>query len=289
MHKLFDYGLAFSRTLGWITENEQNILRSKRIAIAGLGGVGGVHLTTLARLGIEKFNISDLDTFELANFNRQAGAGISHLNRSKVEVMTEMALDINPGMDIKSFPDGVNQGNVDAFLDGVDLYVDGLDFFALEARRVVFAACAEKGIPAITAAPLGLGVSFLCFMPGKMTFEDYFQWEGQSETEQLLRFLVGISPAGLQLSYLVDNSRLDLVNQKGPSTPMACDFCAGITGTYALKILLDRGCIVAAPKAIHFDAYRNKFLITWMPWGNNNPLQRIKLSIARKKFQANHG
>ena len=285
MNKLFDYGLAFSRTIGWIAENEQDLLRSKRIAIAGLGGVGGSHLITLTRLGIGNFNISDLDVFELPNFNRQAGAGISHLNRSKVDVMTELALDINPELDINSFPGGVNQSNVDEFLNGVDLYVDGLDFFALEARRIVFSACARKGIPAVTAAPLGMGVSFLCFMPGKMTFEDYFQWEGQSETERLLRFMLGLSPVGLQLSYLIDNSRLDLVNRKGPSTPMACDFCAGMVGTYALKILLNRGCIVTAPKALHFDAYRNKFLITWRPWGNNNPLQRLSLKIARNKLK----
>ena len=284
MNDLFNYELAFSRTIGWITENEQSLLRSKRIAIAGLGGVGGSHLQTLTRLGIGKFNISDLDVFELANFNRQAGASVSHLDRSKVDVMTELALDINPELDIKSFPIGVNQGNVDEFLDGVDLYVDGLDFFALEARRVVFAACARKGIPAVTAAPLGMGVSFLCFMPGKMTFEDYFQWEGQSETEQLLRFMMGLSPAGLQLSYLTDASRMDLANHKGPSTPMACDFCAGMVGTYALKILLNRGYVITAPKALHFDAYRNKFLITWRPWGNNNPLQRLNLKIARKKI-----
>ena len=285
MNKLFDYGLAFSRTIGWISENEQDLLRSKRIAIAGLGGVGGSHLITLTRLGIGNFNISDLDVFELPNFNRQAGAGISHLNRSKVDVMTELALDINPELDINSFPGGVNQSNVDEFLNGVDLYVDGLDFFALEARRIVFSACARKGIPAVTAAPLGMGVSFLCFMPGKMTFEDYFQWEGQSETERLLRFMLGLSPVGLQLSYLIDNRRLDLVNRKGPSTPMACDFCAGMVSTYALKILLNRGCIVTAPKALHFDAYRNKFLITWRPWGNNNPLQRLSLKIARNKLK----
>jgi len=281
----FNYQTAFSRNLGWITEQEQSNLQSKKIAIAGLGGVGGAHLITLTRLGIGKFNISDLDTFELANFNRQAGASISHINQSKVEVMEEMALDINPELVINTFPSGINQDNVDEFLDGVDLYIDGLDFFATDARRIVFAACAEKKIPAITAAPLGMGTSLLCFMPGKMTFEEYFRWEGQTETEQLLRFLLGLSPTGLQMSYLVDDTRLDLDNHKGPSTPMACDFCAGIIGTYALKILLNRGKVPAAPKAIHFDAYRNKFLTTWRPWGNNNPLQKLSLLMIRNKLR----
>ena len=172
MSELFDYNTAFSRNIGWITEPEQSLLKSKRIAIAGLGGVGGAHLITLTRLGVGKFNISDLDVFELANFNRQAGASISHLERSKVDVMQEMALDINSGLNINTFPSGINEDNIDSFLEGVDLYVDGLDFFATDARRMVFAACAEKNIPAITAAPLGMGTSLLCFMPGKMTFEE---------------------------------------------------------------------------------------------------------------------
>lgn len=286
MNRTFNYDLAFSRNIGWVTENEQTLLRGKKIAIAGLGGVGGSHLVTLTRLGIGKFNISDLDIFELANFNRQAGASTSHLEKAKVEVMKQLALDINPELEIGTFPSGVNAENIDAFLDGVDLYVDGLDFFALTARKIVFATCAERNIPAITAAPLGMGVSFLCFMPGKMTFEEYFQWEGQTETEQLLRFLVGLSPTALQMTYLADDSRLDIANHKGPSTPMACDLCAGMVGTYALKILLNRGEVVTAPKAVHFDAYKNKCVITWRPGGNSNPLQQFGLMMLRRKIQA---
>ena len=75
----FDYHEAFSRNLGWVTEAEQETLRNKRIAIAGMGGVGGSHLLTLTRLGIGAFNLADFDQFELANFNRQAGASVSHL------------------------------------------------------------------------------------------------------------------------------------------------------------------------------------------------------------------
>src|SRR5438034_10656468 len=57
----FDYATAFDRNIGWLTDAEQESLRHKRVAIAGMGGVGGFHLTTLARLGVGKFNIADLD------------------------------------------------------------------------------------------------------------------------------------------------------------------------------------------------------------------------------------
>src|SRR6056297_185985 len=283
---MFDYDAAFSRNLGWVTETEQQVLRSKRIAIAGMGGVGGSHLLTLTRLGIGAFSIADFDRFEIQNFNRQAGASMRHLDHPKVEVMADMARDINPELDIRSYPLGVDAENLDAFLDGVDLYVDSLDFFALDIRNQVFAACAEKGIPAVTAAPLGMGSALLVFMPGAMSYEEYFCMRGADADEQALRFMLGLAPARLQLAYLVDDTRVDFSARKGPSTPMACDLCAGFAGTYALKILLGRGAVPVAPRGIHFDAYRNRLSHTWRPWGNRNPVQRVGLAVARRMVMA---
>jgi molybdopterin/thiamine biosynthesis adenylyltransferase len=282
----FDYHEAFSRNLGWVTETEQEVLRNKRIAIAGMGGVGGSHLLTLTRLGIGEFNLADFDRFELANFNRQAGASTAHLGRNKLEVMVEMARGINPDLRIGQFPAGVDIHNLDAFLEGVDLYVDSLDFFAIDIRRAVFAACYAKGIPAITAAPLGMGSAVLCFFPGQMSFDEYFLLEGQPREEQALRFMLGLAPNPQQLAYLADASRVDLDAGKGPSTPMACELCAGFAGTYALKILLARGDVPAAPRGIHFDAYRNRLVTTWRPWGNANPIQRLGLAIARRRIKS---
>jgi molybdopterin/thiamine biosynthesis adenylyltransferase len=280
----FDYATAFSRTIGWITPAEQATLRSKRVAIAGLGGVGGSHLFTLTRLGIQSFNLADLDRFGAENFNRQAGAFRSTVGQAKLDVVSRMARDINPDLDIRGFPGGVTFDNMDEFLSGVDLYVDGLDFFVLDIRAKLFALCAQRGIPAITAAPLGMGAAVLAFLPGQMTFEEYFQLDGRTKNEQLLRFMVGLAPAVLHQGYLVEPSAVDLVNQKGPSTPMACEICAGIAGTQALKILLGRGKVIAAPHGLHFDAYRNKLVRTWRPGGNSNPLQRLILSLARRRF-----
>lgn len=280
----FDYDTAFSRNIGWATRDEQRQLRNKRVAIAGLGGVGGRHLLTLTRLGIQNFCISDLDTFDVANFNRQLGADMTSLGRPKIEVLGELAQAVNPDLDLRTFPAGINEDNIEEFLDGVDLYVDGLDFFVIDVRERVFAACAERGIPAITAAPLGMGTAFLAFLPGQMTFEQYFGMRRKTEREKLLRFLVGLSPAMLQMSYLVDPSAADFENHRGPSTPMGCDLSAGVMGSMALKILLGRGKVPAAPRGLHFDAYRNKVARTWRPGGMRHPLQRVMLAVARRKL-----
>lgn len=282
---MFDYFDAFSRNIGWLTKSEQAILRTKRVAIAGLGGVGGEHIVTLARLGIQNFNISDFDEFEVHNFNRQAGAFISTLDRKKCDVMAEVCQDINPESDVRTFEEGINASNVDEFLKDVDIYVDSLDFFALDARKLVFQACEDKQIPVVTAAPIGMGTAFLCFMPGKMTFEEYFRFESvESETDQYIKFLIGLSPAMLHAPYLVEPSAANFAEKKGPSMPMGVKFCAGMAGTFVLKILLNRGPILCAPWGLHFDGYRNKFKKTFRPWGNNNPIQKLVFSIAKKKL-----
>lgn len=280
----FDYDEAFSRNIGWLTRQEQAGLRRKRVAIAGLGGVGGAHLLTLCRLGIGSFHLADLDRFELANFNRQVGATLSTLDAPKLDVMIRQARDINPELEITGFAEGVTTDNIDRFLEGVDVYLDGLDFFVLELRRRVFAACRERGIPAVTAAPLGMGAAVLSFLSGGMSFDEYFRFADGPQAEAPLRFLLGLAPARLQMGYLADPSAVDFASQRGPSTGMACQICAGVAATEVLKILLGRGPVRGVPRGYHFDAYRQRLARTWRPGGNRNPWQRLLIALGRRRL-----
>jgi len=262
----FDYHEAFGRNLGWLTPGEQETLRGKKIAIAGLGGAGGVHLLTLARLGIGRFHIADLDQFDLVNFNRQAGASMSSIGQPKAQ-QTE---------------------NVDAFLDGVDLYVDGLDYFVFSARRMVYDACRARGIPITFAVPLGMGAAVLNFMPDGPSFDDYFRLQGTPEDEWPTRFLVALAPALLHRGYLVYPEIVDFKTQRVPSTGLACQLCAGMAGTEALKILLGRGKVRAVPHSLQFDAYTGKLKHTWRPGGNAHPLQRLAIAYVNWRLSRAH-
>jgi molybdopterin/thiamine biosynthesis adenylyltransferase len=258
-------------------------LEGKTVAIAGLGGVGGSHLLTLTRLGIGGFHLAEFDTFGLENFNRQAGANMSTLGRLKLDVMEEAARQINPELRIRRFPEGVSPENVVEFLEGVDVYVDSLDYFAFSVRSLVFRACYERGIPAVTAGPLGMGVALLNFMPREMTFDAYFDWkDGDTDFSKAIKFLVGLAPSLPHRHYLVDPSFVDLHARKGPSTAMGCELCAGFAGTEVLKILLNRGKIRPAPHSIHFDAYLNRLYSKFIWLGNRNPIQRIKIAYAER-------
>ena len=292
---MFNYEEAFSRNIGWVTRDEQQTLRNTKVAIGGLGGVGGDHAIVLLRLGIGNFHISDLDEYDYANFNRQAGACMATVGKAKAAVMEETIKGINPEASVKNFDRGIDEDNLEDFLEGVDIYVDSLDIFCLDIRRKVFRRCYEKGIPTITAAPMGMGTAFLVFLPGKMSFDEYFAIvdpssnASEAEKEQLfndniIRFVIGVSPSVQQRHYLVDRSSVNFLKQKVPSTCMGISLAAGTLCTNVLKLILKRGEVIHAPHGMHFDAYRNKLIKTWRPWGNKNPIQkymfwRVKLLL----------
>ena len=116
--------------------------------------------------------------------------------------MRQEALNINPYLNIRVFDEGVHAGNVDQFLEGADVFLDGLDFFAPAARRLLFQKARERKIPAVTAGPIGFGTSALVFHPDGMSFDDYFDLrDDQDEIQHLLRFYVGIVPHGWFRNY----------------------------------------------------------------------------------------
>lgn len=285
----FDYQTAFQRTLGWVTEHEQQMLKQKRVAIAGCGGVGGHYLLTLTRLGVGKFTVADEDTFELSNFNRQVGASMQTIGKAKVEVMADMARAINPELDIIVIKENISAANAERFLQDADVFVDGFDLWALDARALVFELCANKGIVATTVGPFGMGAALMNFHPLGTKFEQYFRIKGQPITEQALRFLIGLAPRSLHRHYLVDPSYIDLAHQRGPSTPMGVAACAAVAGTEILKILLGRGKVYWAPWAVQYDMYLNRTVRTWRPGGYYNPLQLFTSALVRRILQKRSG
>jgi molybdopterin/thiamine biosynthesis adenylyltransferase len=285
-HADWSYEVAFSRNLGLVDAAEQEVLRKTTVAIAGLGGVGGVHLMTLARLGVGGFHIADPDHFEAANFNRQYGALLSNLGHAKTDVMADAVQQVNPEIRLKSFEEPIDEHNVAEFLNGADIYIDGVDFFSFAARQLLFAEARRRGMWAITAGPLGMSTAWLVFDPRGMSFAEYFDLrDDMTPVERTAALAVGLCPAGLHLPYL-DLKHVDLKSGRGPSTGLACQLCAGVAAAEVLKIRLGRGPVRAAPYYFQFDAYRQKFGRGRLWWGNRHPLQRLKRRILERRLQA---
>ncbi len=277
---------ALSRNIGIFSLAEQDRLMECKIAIPGLGGVGGQHLVTLARTGITNFHIADFDRFEPANFNRQYGARTSGFDRPKIDVMYEEAMDINPYLKIKCFDKGVSQENIDEFLEGVDLVADGMDFFNFDIRRLIFKKAYEKGIPVITAGPLGFSTAMLIFMPDQgMTFDNYFNITNKlNKEEKLIKFFIGLAPKATQKQYIPPNA-INMRTRKGPSLGAACLLCSSLVATETARILLGKKGVKPVPHYFQYDLFTRKFYQGCLYKGNRHPLQRFKAMIIKKRLE----
>ena len=281
---IFDYDLAFSRNNGITNQEEQSRLKNATYAIAGMGGVGGDYLITLARAGVGNFKISDFDEFEMANFNRQYGATLSTVGQKKMDVMQQLALDINPEAKITTYPTGINESNVDDFLKNVDVFIDAIEFFEIGVHRLIINACRERGIPAIFGVPMGYGVGVLVYTSDGMSFDDYFDIDYQASLGlQCLKMALGSAPAGFHIKYIPPTA-FDLDSRRAPSIASGCKLATGIVITKAILALLKPNELKPIPHYTCYDARLNRLKKGYLWRGNRNPLQLLKYFIARKRL-----
>jgi molybdopterin/thiamine biosynthesis adenylyltransferase len=282
----FEYNTAFSRNLGWLSKQEQKIISNKVIAIPGMGGVGGHHLHSLARLGYQNFKIADFDEFDTNNTNRQIGSTILTKGRHKAEVMKEMILAINPNAKIEIFKDGVNPSNYSDFLNKVDIVVDGLDVYVIKPRIELFDMALRKDIPVVTAGPLGMGTSIISFNPKGMNFSDYFNINtSMSDSDLLVHFMAGLAPSSLHFQYLFHEDVVNIAEGNVPSLHTGVLAATTAVAAEVTKISLNRGSVKYAPHSSHYDFYLNRLKKIWRPGGNKNILQRLAIAMIRKKFE----
>lgn len=282
----FPYQEAFSRNLGLVSEEEQTVLQQSTAAVAGMGGMGGAHVLTLARLGIGRFIMADFDSFELVNFNRQVGANVKTVGLPKLEVMAERIREINPQVELILFDRAVTLENADQFLQQADVVLDGLDFFCFEHRRHLFNAARQVGLHVVSTGPIGFSAIMQIFSPNGMSFDRYFAVrEGMTREEKLLSFLVGIAPGGTHLAY-VNTDRINLEGGAGPSVGLAVQMAAGLAAGQVVKILLNRGPVPAVPYYFQVDAYTLQCKKGKVWWGNRNLIQRLKLWYVKRLLES---
>ena len=144
----------FSRTAYVYGEDAVAKLNNSRVAIFGVGGVGGYICEALCRAGVGHIDIFDRDTVSLSNINRQIIALHSTVGRPKVEVMKERMLDINPDCEINAYNVFYLPENADEFdLSGYNYIADAVDTVA--AKLEIAERAHQLGIPVISAMGAG--------------------------------------------------------------------------------------------------------------------------------------
>ena len=140
----------FSRTQLLLGEPAIDTLKGSRVAVFGIGGVGGYVCEALARSGVGHFDLIDDDKVCLTNINRQIIATRKTVGKYKTEVMKERMLDINPDIEVTEHKCFFLPENADEFLfDEYDYVVDAVDTVTAKIELVM--KCKEKGVPIISS------------------------------------------------------------------------------------------------------------------------------------------
>lgn len=250
----------FLRCIGIMDEGGLKKIQSTTIAVGGLG-LGGSIFLNLVRMGFENFHVSDPDVYERTNINRQRIAKESTLGVRKDSALIQEALDINPNIKVRSFPDGINQGNVSEFLEGIDWVIDVVDVFALNEKLALNEEAARRKLPLATCGSLGFSATVVIFDQNTPSFSELTGLSVNAPYEtNIRRFLQFICPQ------IPDYMQVQMEKAvcRGSHIPFVVpgvEIAAACAVTEISKQILQLGRKVRAPQGIFVDPIQLKFEI----------------------------
>ena len=131
-------------------EENQKRIQDYAVLIVGVGGLGSVSSTLLARAGVGRIGIVDKDVVSCSDLQRQILYASPDAGQKKVAVAKKRLNEINPQVSIEAYDDMLNEANADQILKNYSMVIDGSD--NLETRYLINQNCAENDIPFIYGA-----------------------------------------------------------------------------------------------------------------------------------------
>jgi len=148
-----------------ISEEEQAFLATKRVLVVGCGGLGGMVIECLARIGVGYLRVVDGDVFEESNLNRQLLSSTMNLGRPKTLAAQQRVMAVNPLVEVDAVQAELTVENARQLLGECDVAVDCLD--NIPARLVLQEAAKEAGIPVVHGAVAGWLGRICVIQPGE--------------------------------------------------------------------------------------------------------------------------
>ena len=221
--------VRYLRNHSAISAAEQSLLRGKRVAVIGLGGLGGFVTECLGRLGVGAMTLIDGDIFEESNLNRQLLATPSKIGCSKAVAASQRLAEINYLVTTYPIHQRLTIENASVLLPGNDVVVDALD--NIPDRLVLEQAASRLQLPLVHGAIAG--------------------WNGHICT---------VLPGDNILSYLYEGAQENHSGAEADSGNLSftAAFVASLQAAEVIKILLGRG-ELARGKLFQLDLLNNKF------------------------------
>ena len=219
----------YERNVPTLSEAECALLRTKKVLIAGCGGLGGHLIDQLARIGVGSLRVVDGDVFEPSNLNRQLLSEVPLLGTGKAAAAAERVRRVNPDIRVEAVEAFLTEANAPQLIAGCDVVLDALD--NIPSRKVLAAACAVAGVPYIYGAVNGWVAQAAISMPGDHLVEKLYPEGSVLKNKSVLSFTPALC-ASMQVSLCVklltgrqvETGKLyyfDLLNQEYEAIPMA--------------------------------------------------------------------
>lgn len=262
-----EYKELFERNIGLISEEEQRKLKDAKIALFGLGGLGGVIAEVLARSGIGQMSISDCDSFVIHNSNRQIYCNTETLGKPKTQATAEALSKINPAIKLSLF------SNVDAVTTKQICQDAGVAILAIDKTRPwihIARECFQQKIPLVE----GWAIPFInvrTFTHETPTLEEVYQMPSSSLTLEELDKKDDLWYQKCDLAALLSLSTIDGVSrhyspesitriQKEGRIPSFAPLVwqtAVAMALEAIKVLLKWEPLALAPQFALYDPFRH--------------------------------
>jgi tRNA threonylcarbamoyladenosine dehydratase len=265
-HFLFE---CYKRNLGIFNSFEQNTIWKSTVAIAGVGGIGGLLAERLVRIGVGKLKITDPDSFDASNINRQYCSGIKKVGMKKVLAITKELKRINPYVKIEADKKGIwSQNDADHFIYGADVVIDAMNFGLFKESTYLQRAARNKKIYYLFASAIGFGSIITIFKPGGMTLESFNGLSQDVEVANSSKIILSLKKICPQMPpYLIKRIGLTAINKMIQlKSPVSVNSIGAGLGAILLtfetiNILLGKKPSALAPKQIYIDLSMKKFQI----------------------------
>lgn len=163
----------YARNLGTISPAENELLKAKRVAVVGCGGLGGYIFEMLGRIGVGHITVIDGDVFTPTNLNRQLLSDTEKIGQSKVQSAVARMKLVNPDISVTPVAQWLDEANAQELLRNHHLVMDALD--NIPTRLVVAKACTSLKIPLVHGAIHSWYGQVATIMPGDNTMERIYQ------------------------------------------------------------------------------------------------------------------
>ncbi|MES2668754.1 MAG: ThiF family adenylyltransferase [Patescibacteria group bacterium] len=160
------------RNIGWITREEQKILRGSVIGIAGCGGMGGLLASLFVRAGVGEVRIADNERFDVSNINRQFAAQRGTVGSSKAFETARLTRAVSDDSTLMVYANGITEATARTFVSGCDIICDEIELLAVDGRILLHREARNSGVSLFNCNTVGFGTNLFLYTPESLTMED---------------------------------------------------------------------------------------------------------------------